>query len=490
MSRTNGPVFGLRGHAYQELRGGTFEQHGRTLSAAQSASSYVLMLYGGTFAVCQNIIDTAGWGTMFNLGAGFSHLCLKGGRMEIRSGDTLNANEGAGATVVTLDGPDAVLAGPVAFSFTKDTAGSLTVNLNAGVLAGYVTRYKNQTGSFACVNFNGGTLRLTGSSGIVHNDIKATVFEGGAVLDVTAAQTDVDVPLRAPVGKGVVSVPLPEDLADETFVGAPAVRIDETGTDGKGFGASAVAVWDRATGKVTGVQVTSAGDGYTEATATIFCGASRHWTQVCTLAENVKTGGLVKKGIGQLYLKASGSDYRGETQVLAGGITLAADYALPSNGVLRIDNGGNVNLNGKAVKFASVGGSGGTLHATSKCAMELEAPLAGTSADLKLENVTPSFVGDWTISAAELLAGTATAEYDADVTFGSEATVTIDGFAALDTDAGRAGSPYVLFKVADGKTLTGMPTWTNPPADGSWTLRRSGNAVKLAYRHGLMLLVR
>lgn len=495
--RDRGPLLGNAGHGYYELRGGTYTRCGRLEAAYAVGSSAVFAQFGGNLTRARHPNDTAGWSLAQTIGNGYYHHYVAAGSSSFANGTfEVDADGTAGRLVVTVDGANAYFGGSesaVCFNKANAVDSSIVVNLNAGVFEGAI---KAQTADQKAVVFaNGGTWRMpdgdTVNNGWPAKYGRTVVMAGGLTIDGLnsgASGSGITMPFDAPTGKGVVSVELPAALADETFVGAPAVEIFETGENGAGFGATAIAIWDRATGKVTGIRVTGAGDNYTVAEARIYSGAARSWTAACTLAENAKTGGLRKTGSGIIRF-CNPNTYGGATIVEGGTILAACDYAIPSNGVLVL-NGGSVDLAAYAAKFAAVGGTGGSLVSKTARTMEFESPIAGTTADFQFEKIVPSFVGDWTISAAELLAGTATAEYDADVTFGSEATVTIDDFAALDTDAGRAGSPYVLFKVTDGKALTGMPTWTNPPADGSWTLRRSGNAVKLLYRHGMMLLVR
>lgn len=500
--RDRGPILANGGRGYLEIDGGVWEQHGRTECAYAEGSAFLLNLKSGSFSAVKHMLDPTttekGWGARFFSHGGYAHFYVSGGTVCTWGAAFQDAASVDDTVVITLDGPDAkfVTKDNLAYNAHVDATGDFIVNFNDGVWRqeadGVYLAPGGEGPVRAFMNFNGGTVqstvRFTFNDG--RENLRMTVFAGGATFDAVG-EGDVRLrrPLCAPKGKGVSAIPLPDGLADEIFICPPAVRIAETGTDGTGAGASAIALWDRATGKVTGFKVTGSGDGYTEATATISYGASRSWTQVCTLADNVRTGGLVKTGTGTLYLYAEGSDYCGPTEVREGEIEFNADYALPSNGVLVL-NGGSVNLVSYAAKFAAVGGTGGTLVAKAARTMEFDRPLAGTTAGFQFEKIVPSFVGDWTISAAEILAGTATAEYDADVTFGSEATVTIDNFAMLDTDEGRAGSPYVLFKVTDGKTLTGMPTWTNPPTDGSWKLKCVANAIKLVHRKGLMMVVR
>lgn len=481
---------GYGGFSYYQLDDGLYEAQGRIESAYAQSSQHVFMQYGGTVSHTNHWASPA-WTPFYYTGCGrFHHYIQSGTFQSTGSIEILKESAAGGESVITLDGPNAFLTAASGINVGNSVAstGTFILNLNDGVCAVYIARKPNAVAN-SYLNFNGGTLMAQSSTVLSDGQAKATVYAGGLTLDSveTLGNTSVRTPLRAPTGNGVSSIELPASLASETFLGAPLVTIAETGS-GSGFGATAVALWNRSTGKVTGFKVTSAGDEYGAATATVWYGTNKTWQAVCSLAPNAKTGGLTKKGIAQAYLYVTNT-YAGATVVKEGGITCACDYAIPSNTVLWLE-GGNVNLASSKVALSSVGGTAGSIDSGIVRTFDVAAPLAGTTAALDFgARCSLSVTGNWTLLASDILARKTT-EYKANVSFADTATLTISGFDELDTEEGRKGSPYEIFRVADGKTLEGMPTFVDPTGKGEWRLKRSGNVLKLVAARGLMMIVR
>ena len=228
------------------------------------------------------------------------------------------------------------------------SSGSITafLNLNGGVFEtkGIQRGLAVTPESCFSVGFNGGVFKCAKhnadpfwynygytTTGYPTNML---VYAGGAIIDTGTNVVHTAASFKAPT-TGVLAVDLPA-LTTE-YIGAPIVRIY-----GDGCGAAAVAVWDRATCRVTGIRVTAAGTGYTTATAYI-CYTTTNPSYLtgypCTIGP-VVSGGFVKRGAGSLEMSGKNT-YTGETVVEAGKLILASATALPSESLL-VFNGGTV----------------------------------------------------------------------------------------------------------------------------------------------------
>ena len=222
----------------------------------------------------------------------------------------------------------------------------------------------NLTNHLSLVQFNGGTLECTRDSypfcnrvGSMYAPNRITVFEKGATLDVANGECALRKggELLAPYGKGVEAVALGA-ASNLTFIGPPAVRIE-----GDGAGASALALFDKSTGRLTGIQVTGRGNGYTAATAALYYGD--YSVPIATLGEvtlsdNV-SGGFVKKGASTLIIAATNT-YTGATTLKEGTVMLAVDDGIDARSELVLD-GGTLDLNGHRQSFSDLTVKSGTV---------------------------------------------------------------------------------------------------------------------------------
>lgn len=238
-------------------------------------------------------------------------------------------------------------------SVSAGSAQESVLNLNGGIMeaSGFQQgqdKDPTKPGGERCftIGYNGGVLKFTKSgrpeafwcdygyttSQTVSNML---VYAGNAILDTGTNDVQTVAAFRSPTGGNVVAVNYTPD--GKTYYGAPLVRIF-----GDGKGATAVAVYDRTTRKMSGIRLTSAGSGYTTATARVFSyggGTGQSTSYACTIGE-VASGGLVKRGTGSLKLSGKNT-YTGETVVEAGKLILASATALPSESLL-VFNGGTV----------------------------------------------------------------------------------------------------------------------------------------------------
>ena len=248
------------------------------------------------------------------------------------------------------------------------------LNLNAGVLqVNAITQ--EQAAAQSYVNFNGGKLQarqnstalltLKGSGG-------AYVYGGGAVLDDNGFYVTVAQNLLAPAGSGVSGVSF---SALPGYLGAPYVQL----SGGGGTGATAVALFDRASSNVTGIVVTSPGFGYSSAPAVTLVGGGRANRSLgaANLAANAG-GGLTKLGSGTLKLSGTNT-YAGATTLSNGTLRLGHAGALPANAAVVVA-GGTYDLGGFTVTNGAVTLSGGTIASGWLAAASLN--VSGTNASI------------------------------------------------------------------------------------------------------------
>ncbi len=266
------------------------------------------------------------------------------------------------------------------------------LNLNGGVLeAKYIQKMTNilqlvaTSGrkdepfddNTAYVNFNGGTFRARQDGELFPVAPDAvTVNPGGAAFDTAGHTCTVGVPLVAPSGKGVASIPLPEACTVPwNYIGSPYVTIDGDGTN-----AWAHAIFDSERGVVTGIEITNPGMGYTWAKATLSYGG---WTNQVVLtglplAPNASTGGLVKKGLGTLTLNATNT-FTGAVTVEGGTLVAGNDRALPTSSFDLSLTGGTLDGGGHNWTFGAITAtSGGVANVANSTAQSLMKTGTGT----------------------------------------------------------------------------------------------------------------
>jgi autotransporter-associated beta strand protein len=181
----------------------------------------------------------------------------------------------------------------------------------------------------AAVNFHGGTMKAqSAQSNWIGMD--STVYGEGAQFDTNGKDVTISNKLLAPTGKGVSGISLTDGGAG--YIAPPVVKITTTGT---GSGATANAVVDLATGKVTGFVITNPGQGYaaTDTLTVSFIGGGATTAATATipaanLVNNVNTGGVLKTGLGTLTLSGLNT-YAGDTYVNQGALTLTNPLNTP-----------------------------------------------------------------------------------------------------------------------------------------------------------------
>ena len=477
---------------------GYYRMNGGTLRAGQFAlgggSGNATTGNNGVFDLMDgavNVTASSGW-LIWGWAGGNGIANLFGGRLvappggnQVSMAHTVDRNAFA---MLNLLGPNAFL-DTVTNSTSRsvnmaNTAGNLmsVINLNAGTLLANRV-YASSTGTPSYFNFGGGRLLANGGTGYASTFLQgltaATVYPGGAVIDVSNVTVTVNQPLLAPTGWGVASIPISHPGAG--YIGAPVVMI----SGGSGTGATAIAQVDMdegsATfGQLTGVIVTSPGSGYQPGDALTVSLIRGGYTTLArvgapALAPNV-SGGLTKLGSGTLTLGGP-STYGGETVISNGTLKLGNALALPAASKVLLA-GGTLDLGGYTVTN-SISGLGTLANGTLQTVISPAGEGALGAESLTLNGAT--------------LAGT----YRCDVTAaGASDHVTFAGPTDLSgltleiVDA-TALSRTKTYTVA---TLTGARTGTftlDSQLDSRWHLAYAADgSVKLIFVEGTLMFLK
>ena len=115
--------------------------------------------------------------------------------------------------------------------------------------------------------------------------------------------------------------------------------------------------------------------------------------------------------------------------MLEGTLKVRCDWAIPSNTVLTLNSGAILDLNDKEITFCGLNGTGGTV-----------------------ENGALKLTGEWVVDAVKLAADGDSGEFDADIEI-NDLKVSISDETLLGADTWK----YVLFSVAENRSITGIP---------------------------------
>ncbi|NBT91037.1 MAG: PEP-CTERM sorting domain-containing protein, partial [Verrucomicrobia bacterium] len=246
------------------------------------------------------------------------------------SEDVNLANSGGTAknTVMTIGGTGQLLIAQRGLNFNNNASASnnASLNLNGGLLQTAWLRSSGTVGN-QYLNFNGGTLAATATSGNFISGVdRITVNQGGAKFDTAGFNVTIGQSLQAPSGKGLSSVAIAN--GGSGYIAPPIVEI----SGGGGSGATAYAEIDRVTGAVTNIVISNPGNGYTTPPTVVLKQGGFITTAtvgLVGLADNV-SGGITKQGNGELLLTA-GNTYTGATVVEKG--TLKAGVSSNAFGI-------------------------------------------------------------------------------------------------------------------------------------------------------------
>lgn len=337
---------GLNSTGYVEVDGGDYRSTSGDIRLGSNSNSVgVVAIKSGTFTQAANAI------TYLGLDHAYGRIYMTGGEFVIASNNIQmchsHATRANSEAVITLSGPEAKMtfASPDrGIQMGNQTDGFAAINLNGGTLKiGYLYRNTDHpTTRGAFINFNGGALQAARNNTVLFRDMtRVTVYGGGATIDTDGHDVTPAVPLEAPAAGCVTAIPWDPTCWD-AFIGSPCVAIT-----GDGEGATAYAEFDRASGRVTSIVVTSPGQGYTWAKARIWYGGNivpkendsnvpyyKEWIVDCTVDDGaLPSGGLVKAGEGTLTLTQTNT-YTGATVVAGGVLRLGAADVLPNSSVV------------------------------------------------------------------------------------------------------------------------------------------------------------
>lgn len=360
--------FSYHGYGYLGQEGGSFKMRAHTGMMNQPTSVGMYDLKGGTFSYlgntssgCYNFTLSrgAGWGELYQTGGTFD--ALKNGQNFYFGIQSWSYATG-GFAVATVKGTNALMRAAMIDMGVRTNGFVSVLNVMDGgtVQASYIEHATTafRTNCYGYVNVNGGVFKQrTDNTDFFGSNVKkcarVTVFEKGVTFDTDGHTACINqVPLLAPVGKGIAQIDIPAGVSTNGYFGPPEVVIT-----GDGTGATAHCEFDRESRTIGPIVVTSPGWNYTTATATIKT-ADRRATKTLTvkLAEQV-SGGIVKAGAGTLRLSTTANTFTGRTLVKEGTLKLEKVGAIPAANALEVA-GGTVDLDGKTHTLASVGGYG------------------------------------------------------------------------------------------------------------------------------------
>ena len=324
------------------------------------------------------------------------------------------------------------------------------------------------------VNFDGGILKpvqngtmFNNRGGVYDDPDRITVYSGGAIVDTslcTGGNLNWSAPIQKPSGNVLLSVSLPSDSSwTNKYIAPPRVAISGVNQ----HGATAVAELDEATGRLTGIVVTSPGNNVSgDITVTIRSGDLKNsFNCPFTVGAPAKDGGLVKRGANTLYIDvaaATPNTYEGPTVVEGGTLQFAyRTYPEASPLVLR---GGAATFGGYAYTipslegYGTVNGSGG-ITVTDEIRISC-ADLFGQSRSISAQKVTLGSGVRLVVTDPENLAQYRNAEA---ATFLTASTSLTGDAPAVDLD---------------------------PATYGDWRCSKSGNSLRFGFPKPFVMVIK
>ena len=467
------PSIGRNGYGYWEVtENGILDLQMRPMVG--SAGPGTLYVDGGTVRVPQRDKQTSNSWLYLSRNGGSGApgaVYVRRGKVDLSKSDcyTIIGYAANWRASITVDGPESVFDADHShqIGWSGGGGGKLHINMLDGGLFRTTTLARRSdvkartNPDRVYVNFNGGILKTTAAADPFPEYVSSTnnylftvnVYENGATLDTNGKSLAISKPFLAPPGNGVQSIPMPDEVANGTFIAPPVIVIANAEGDETGDGATAQALFDSKTGKVTGIRVTARGFDYTQPPVAKFYMGNIDKAYLiasvdCVIGSNV-SGSFTKAGTGTLTLNATNT-WQGATVLAGGTLKLGVDNAIPATTTFVLA-GGALDMNGKTL-------GDGAVTAMGACAVDVAEALAGN-------------------------AGTYAAE-----AFAEGATLTVLNVAQLpDFETARS----VTLLTISGTVPAGFAA---PAVDGElpegWQLRWVGNVLKAIPQRGTMLLVR
>lgn len=323
------------------------------------------------------------------------------------------------------------------------------------------------------LNFDGGVLKpaqygtLFNNRGGVYDDPdRVTVYEGGAVVDTSlcsGGNQNWSAPVLKPSGNVLLSVSLPTDSAwVNKYIAPPRVVISGVNE----HGATAVAEFDEATGKLTGITVTSPGNNVPSDISVTIKGGNLASTFACPFVVDApaKDGGFTKRGdhlLEMIMPSATPNTWEGPTTVEGG--TLKFTNGTYPNGSPLVLKGGTLALGGYAVTVPSLEGYGAV---TGSGGVTVSDELRISCADL--------FGESRTIAAQK-------------VTLASGATLVVTDPENL---AQYKNEEAAVFLTASDSLSGDAPALEAEVAALGWRCSKIGNSLKFGFPQAFVLVVR
>ena len=377
INQTSGTFVYLNGIAnYLTVGNGGYGAYQLSGGTLQSASGGI-RLGGGSATGVGVFTQTSGTvapGRYFSIGtAGVGVATFTGGTFNGSGSYRTLVSDSTNATGVLNIGTEA--GGNASFSTGGNgglqlvqTSGSGTLNLNSGTLIftapgnGSTNSGIYRTNGTGVVNLNGGVIQtsVTGQTLVDNTPTSVNDYNGGVTFNIADGSTisdTVSANILATANNGLYPSGGVLSIASgggSGYVGAPVVTV----SGGGGTGATAVA--NVVGGVITGVTITSPGQGYTAGSTISFAFNGGGSTNVAPTYNYVigaadpnlttnATGGLTKIGPGILVLSGT-STYLGTTAINGGILNLGSGNGASSG---PLGNGGPITFGGGSLQYGA-----------------------------------------------------------------------------------------------------------------------------------------
>jgi autotransporter-associated beta strand protein len=293
---------------YYNAQGGTLTANGLAVGGENNTGSGFTGTGGdGIMEINGTAVNDIGWLVMARGATAETGVLNMFSGSLTYAGGGLQCNWGAGQTSIIniMGGSISSTNTPVSFRNAGNTG---VLNLKGGLLQ------PSAITGYGILNFNGGTLKPIANNNNFVSAVRANVYSGGATIDDGGYAVTINQPLLAPEGYGVSSISLSD--GGSGYIAPPIVTISG------GTGSNATAIATISGGSVTGITVTSPGNGFdsSDSLYVSFSGGGNSVTQPTVSAVNLAvnvSGGLIKLGSGTMILNGADT-YTGNTVINAG----------------------------------------------------------------------------------------------------------------------------------------------------------------------------